>query len=196
MNLKPISAFSGAYLVSDDGRVFSAARVVAVRNHTQAEKRIASKELKTRIDTKGYVACSISQGGKTRHHRVHRLVLETFAPVDGSHLLDVNHKNGVKTDNRLENLEWATRGDNHIHRYRVLGQQHSMVGKFGEQHHRSIAVTGTAADGRQISFNALMDAQRAGYSAAKISQCLHGKRRTHAGMQWVISADQGALNVI
>lgn len=188
MNLKPIPSFGGAYVVSDDGRVFSVERVVDVPNHSQKTRTLKAKEKTTRIDSRGYVQCSISTGGKTRHYRVHRLMMEAFCPVDGSHLLDVNHKNGIKTDNTLQNLEWVTRGENHAHRYRVLLQQHSMVGKFGRKHHRAMAITGTAKDGKAVFFDALMDAQRAGFSAAKISQCLHGKRRTHAGMQWKLSA--------
>lgn len=188
MNKKPIPSLGGVYAATADGRIFSVGRVITVAGHMQKTRTIKERELATRIDIRGYVQCSASFGNKTRHYRVHRLVLEAFDPVEGMEFLDVNHKNGIKTDNTLENLEWLTRGENHRHRYSVLGQKHSMVGKYGAKHHRSIPVTGTAKDGSQVFFDALMDAQRAGFSASKISQCLHGKRRTHGGMQWTISA--------
>lgn len=58
----------------------------------------------------GYEAVSVN--GKT--HYVHRLVAETFLP-NPLNLSDVNHINGIKTDNRVENLEWCSRGDNLNH---------------------------------------------------------------------------------
>lgn len=55
------------------------------------------------------------------HHQkqalVHRLVLSTFSPIENMELYDVNHKNGDKLDNRLENLEWCTRSENIKHSY-------------------------------------------------------------------------------
>lgn len=48
---------------------------------------------------------------------VHRLVLSTFNPIENMENYDVNHKNGNKLDNRLENLEWCTRSENIKHSY-------------------------------------------------------------------------------
>lgn len=49
---------------------------------------------------------------------VHRLVLSTFSPIENMDKYDVNHINGDKLDNRLENLEWCTRSENVLHSYR------------------------------------------------------------------------------
>lgn len=67
----------------------------------------------------GYSCVMFSKDGKIYNKQVHRLVLETF---DGpySEGMECNHKNGVKTDNRLENLEWLTHSDNAKHRDNVL----------------------------------------------------------------------------
>ena len=63
--------------------------------------------------------------------RVHRLVADAFIPKplptydeDGNEMpLEVNHRNGKKKDNRVENLEWVTRTENITHAYVVLGRE-------------------------------------------------------------------------
>lgn len=189
MNTKPIPSLDGYYLVSDDGKVFSVARTLQVNGHSKQIKRsLKSAEKAQRTDRSGYANCTISFKGRTRHFRVHRLVMEAFDPRPNAQQLDVNHKNGIKTDNRLENLEWLTRGENLKHRYQVLKQKHSMVGKYGQEHPRAKAIIGyDANDNKVCEFKALMDAQRAGYSASKISNCLSGKRATHKGLRWAES---------
>lgn len=70
----------------------------------------------------GYPVVRLSAGGVYTMKQVHRLVLEAFAgPANGR---QGNHKNGCKTDNRLENLEWATPSENMRHASDVLGVAH------------------------------------------------------------------------
>lgn len=59
-------------------------------------------------------------GGKVFLKRVHRLIAETYLKKDRDRPF-VNHKNGIKDDNRIENLEWVSRHENDIHKNRVLG---------------------------------------------------------------------------
>jgi hypothetical protein len=77
------------------------------------------KQLKCSTKKIGYPATVLTKNGKQTLHYVHRLVAEAFfGPTVG---MDVNHKNGVKDDNRVENLEWCTRQQNLQHSMRVLG---------------------------------------------------------------------------
>ncbi len=70
----------------------------------------------------GYIGCSVSQNGFRRSTTIHALVAEAFIPnPEGKP--EVNHKNGVKDDNRAENLEWVTRGENILHSLDVLGNR-------------------------------------------------------------------------
>lgn len=72
------------------------------------------------LDKYGYHRIWIkNEFGQRKYVPLHRIILSTFCPID-SHMT-VNHKNGIKTDNRLENLEWMTSGDNSRHLYSVLG---------------------------------------------------------------------------
>lgn len=64
--------------------------------------------LKTYIAKNGYEQAVFSDG---THHFIHRLVAEAFLD-NTDNLPVVNHKNGIRNDNRLSNLEWTTQGDN------------------------------------------------------------------------------------
>ena len=92
------------------------------------------KPLVGHIDRCGYHEVLFSENGKLLQFRTHRLILETFSPRADMKLLDVNHKNGDKADNRLENLEWCTRSENVIHAYR-----NNLEKKYiGTKHHRHV----------------------------------------------------------
>lgn len=97
---RPVIGYEGWYSVSNVGRV---------RRDKPGTRTYAGRMLKSWITDKGYVSVGLTKGthASLRFRFVHTLVTEAFvgpAP-DG---IGVNHINGVKTDNRPENLEWAT----------------------------------------------------------------------------------------
>lgn len=77
------------------------------------------KCLTPKIDKDGYCEYALTLDSKIKFVRGHRILAETFLPnPDGKET--VNHKNGDKSDNRVENLEWATYSENNHHRFDVL----------------------------------------------------------------------------
>lgn len=77
------------------------------------------KPMKGCVDKHGYCEVTLCYYPDFQKQAlVHRLVLSTFNPIENMENYDVNHKNGNKLDNRLENLEWCTRSENIKHSYR------------------------------------------------------------------------------
>jgi hypothetical protein len=77
---------------------------------------LTNKVLKPGLDTKGYKQVNLSKNGKVYTCRVHRLVAKTFIPNTDNKPC-INHINGIRTDNRIDNLEWCTKSENAIHAY-------------------------------------------------------------------------------
>lgn len=90
------------YYVTDDGRIWS---------------EQTNKFMSVRLDKDGYLKVVLSCTDNNGRHRfsVHRLVLENFNPVSNMRQLQVNHIDGDKTNNSLDNLEWVTCKENIAH---------------------------------------------------------------------------------
>lgn len=70
------------------------------------------------IEKVWYFTVGLFKNGIGRTHRIHRLIMEAFVPNPESHKY-INHKNGIKTDNRIENLEWCTQKHNISEAYKI-----------------------------------------------------------------------------
>ena len=96
----------GKYEVSSTGKV----RSLNYLGHGKAQELTPAK------DHKGYHRVSLWRNRERKSYRVHRLVAEAFIP-NPEDRPEVNHINGNKTDNRVENLEWVTAHQNTKHAY-------------------------------------------------------------------------------
>jgi hypothetical protein len=114
---KPVVGYEGYYEVSNAGEVRSVDRYV---KHPHGGVMLRkSKTMKTNKNKYGYVDVRLGKEGVEKAHLIHRLVAMAFLD-NAEDKPQVNHKNGNKSDNRLENLEWATLSENRLHAYREL----------------------------------------------------------------------------
>lgn len=122
---KYIEGYPG-YQVSNKG---------CIRSSKQGYLRILSN----RPNCFGYVTNHLQKDGRGIIHHVHRLVLQAFIGLCPERC-ECNHKDGVKTNNCVENLEWVTGSENVIHAYRHRLRKSSVL--VGEKAHHSILKNG------------------------------------------------------
>lgn len=171
MNWKTLSWINPAYEVSECG-------------HIRSTMRGEPKLLKPTPDKDGYLRISLQADGKERNFAVHRLVLQAFTGVSGK---QVNHKDGIKCNNTLANLEWCTGSENVAHSFRVLNRAHPRpnLGKFGALNPRHSPVAQYTLGGALVKiWDSLADAARQGFNRQCIGGVCNGRRQSHKGFVW------------
>jgi WD40 repeat protein len=147
------------YSVSIEGKVRNDRRNSLLNQHEQ----------------QGYMHVSLSCFEKTKRLKVHRLVAIAFIP-NPENKPYVNHKNGNKSDNTVENLEWVTASENTIHAWDT-GLAKSTVARNVVQYSLSGEKIAEYKSVREASLSTES-------SEEKISMCCNNKRKSHNGYQW------------
>lgn len=109
---KPIPNYNNFYEASNTGKIRSVDRIVKQRNNRKQLKK--GKILSPSINRCGYLVQPLSRNNKLVSFTVHKLVAITFLEKP-KYKCEINHKDGNKLNNNVDNLEWVTRSDNLRH---------------------------------------------------------------------------------
>lgn len=156
------------YYITDSGDVLS-------------RKNGTCKKLKLSVNRGGYWIVILAIEGARKSYRIHRLVAEKFIkPIEGKEY--VNHIDGNKLNNHVNNLEWVTSGENQKHAY-IIGKKRKMN---GAEHWRSKCIIQMDMNGFNLKeYDGLREASRlTGVSIAGISFAVNGIRKSSGGFKW------------
>jgi hypothetical protein len=139
--------------------------LVSNKGNVVSYKRGAGYPLKGSLSNRGYRQVGAGYHGSTQ--LIHRMVAETWIP-NPNHYKEVNHINGDKTDNRVENLEWVTHSENIRHAFRT---------GLNKTEGTPIRIVETD----EVFESQSECARRIGGHQPSIAKCLSGKQSTHLG---------------
>lgn len=152
----------------------------SVNEEGKVKNDITNKELSPRVQ-QGYKHVTIYINKKPKSCRVHRLVATAFIPnIENKPY--VNHLNGIRSDNRVENLEWATPSEN---------TQHAVdTGLFKPTREKQVVQYSLNGDKIAIYRSISEAARKTNSSVEKIVNCCQFTRKTHNEYQWRYKEDE------
>ena len=151
---KDVAEYEGFYQVSNRGDVRSVARRDSI-----GRKR-GGRILKPTYDKDGYSRVSLYKNGIVKIKRTHRLVAEAFIP-NANGFSQVNHRDEVKDNNNVENLEWCDS------KYNIN------YGTRTERLSKKVRAVNVET-GEVVTFNSTREAERKGYNTSAVSQASRG----------------------
>lgn len=182
--IKDIIGYENYYEISDNGIVKSKDRMCT---DSLGRKRFRKGVvLSPDIAQNGYYRITLAKDGKKKQCYLHRLIATHF--IDNpKNLPQVNHIDGNKLNNSMDNLEWVTVQENTIHAYEnglinhISGKEHPNYGKFGSDSKKAKKVKSiNIKTGKEKIYGALIETLNDGFTKSEVSRCCnHGG--THKG---------------
>lgn len=181
---KPIHGYEGLYEASNFGRIKSLERMVEKMYKGRSRKYLHKERVLTPTIVNGYYHVTLCKNDGLKNHQkflLHRLVASSFYdnPLKKP---QINHKNGIKTDNYIDNLEWATHGENIRHAVNT-GLK---IAPRGVNSTCSIPISQFTLNGIFVRHWAgASEVQRElGYFQSNISHCVRGLKKHAHGFIW------------
>ena len=170
MEIKKIENYD-KYFICDNGDVIS---------EKAKTKKILSKN---KTNGNGYIVCSLLKNGKYKNHYVHRMVAKAFIP-NPENKPTVNHIDGNKKNNNVDNLEWNTYSENSTHAINVLGNIRNTK-PMREAAYLSIIKEITLTNGEEIitAKSGTEMAKKLGVSVSGVSMVRRGINKTIKGYE-------------
>jgi len=178
---KDIKEYEGLYQVSNLGRVKSLGN--GGFNQFQGVERILS----LCANSSGYYIVVLVNSLVKKTKSVHRLVSLNFIKNPNNDKV-VNHKDGNKLNNYIDNLEWCSYSENAKHAYRVLGKKPPKIWHNGLKKGLSPfskRVKGFDCLGKQIYLlNSVIESKELGFTPSLVAMCARGERSHHKNIIW------------
>lgn len=168
-----VAGYEGRLQVTKCGKVRSVDRYVD--NYPSGKRLIKGKELKGSVSKSGYIVIAMTSKAKSgttgKNEYLHRLIAMTF--IDNPECLGtVNHINGDKLDNSVDNLEWMAPVDNVKHAVSI-----------GLCDHLKKPVTAT--DGVNVwEFESIQSTKHHGFNPSLVHAAINGRQKTHKKLRW------------
>ena len=179
---KDIKGYEGLYQVSNCGEV---RKLRFINNITNKEKIFMITPQKI---NSGYYKIVLYKNAVYKNKTIHRLVAETFIPNPNNYPC-VNHKDGNKNNNNVENLEWCTYSENAKHAYKNNLTTAAAKGKYGGENPKAIKVNMIDKNTNKVikQFDSQIEAAK--YIGVKrschIVSCCKGRLKTAYGYKWM-----------
>lgn len=171
---KPVVGYEGVYEVSSFGRIRSLDRFRKYKDSTPDSLAfVKGKMLKGKIDKDGYIeyALCVGKHKQMKYYRAHRLVAQAFIPNPNNYPI-INHKNEIKDDNRVENLEWCN------NQYNIEYSRAKPILQFSKTDEFIKKWKSCAEIEREL-----------GLDHSSIQKCCIGKNKSRGGYKWGYADD-------
>lgn len=169
---KDIPNYQGLYQISNLGNI---------RSLLNGSKRV----LKPNPSNCGYYKVELYNNGKSKVFYIHRLVANSFIP-NPDNKKQVNHIDGDKSHNCVDNLEWVTPSENQKHAFSIGLSKSNMLGKKGSLNPKSKKIEQFDSNGNFIkSWDSIAEAcEFYNCNHSSISNCIAGRKKTVKGFVW------------
>lgn len=183
---KDIDGYIGFYQISNLGRVKCLQREIIrsgdiKKNHTR--KFTLNEQIKrTAFDKDKYQIVALNKDGKSKMHKIHRLIAKAFIP-NPENKPQVNHIDGNPSNNSISNLEWVTNRENTIHAFKFLNRNEKRY-KIEQFNNKKVLQYDKKGNLLNTYTTRAEASRKTGVNQSDICKCANNKKQTAGGFIW------------